>query len=125
MSLPPWHLCLASSLVLAGFGCGEDTGVAPIPAYAPTAKLLVISDPHYFDPSLGPSGPAFESYLTHDRKLIAESDAIMRALVDLVPAENPQFVLISGDLTKDGELLSHQSVAGYLQRIKAGGRRVF
>ena len=110
-------------ILLAAAGCGDDAG--PTPVYAPTAKLLVFSDPHYFDPSLGTSGPAFESYLMNDRKLIAESDAITRAMVGLVAAETPQFVLVSGDLTKDGELQSHQSMAAYLRQMQSGGRRVF
>jgi DNA repair exonuclease SbcCD nuclease subunit len=86
---------------------------------------MVFSDPHYFDPSLGASGAAFETYLAHDRKLIAESDAIMRAMVARAFAENPQVVLVSGDLTKDGEQLSHQTMAAYLAQLKAGGRKVF
>jgi hypothetical protein len=105
----------------AAAGCGDDTG----PVYAPAVKLLVFSDPHYFDPSLGTTGPAFEDYLSRDRKLIAESDAILRAMVGLVEAENPQVILVSGDLTKDGELASHQSVATYLRQMKSGGRKVF
>jgi len=91
----------------------------------PAVKLLVFSDPHYYDPSLGTTGPAFDSYVAHDRKLIAESDAIMRALVSAVDAANPEVVLVAGDLTKDGEQISHLSVANYLRQIKAQGRRVF
>ena len=110
--------------ILALAGCGDDASGSP-PAYAPALKMLVFSDPHYFDPSLGTTGSAFAKYLASDRKLIAESDAIMRAMVGLVQAENPQVVLVSGDLTKDGELLSHQSAAGYLRQMKAYNRRVF
>jgi 3',5'-cyclic AMP phosphodiesterase CpdA len=104
-------------------GCGDDTGTVPV--YQPTARLFVFSDPHYFAPSLGTTGPAFASYLEHDRKLIAESDAIMRAMVTLAEAENPQIVLIAGDLTKDGERPSHEAVASYLGQLEAGGARVF
>jgi 3',5'-cyclic AMP phosphodiesterase CpdA len=86
---------------------------------------MVFSDPHYFDPSLGTTGAAFEAYLASDRKLIAESDAIMRAMVAQVEAQNPQVVLVSGDLTKDGEQLSHHSVAALLAQMKTGGRKVF
>jgi DNA repair exonuclease SbcCD nuclease subunit len=114
-----WLLCL-----LAGVpACSDDTGSLPV--YHPAVKLLVFSDPHYFDPSLGTSGAAFEAYLASDRKLIAESDAIIRAMVEQVAAEDPQVVLVSGDLTKDGEQLSHQTMAGYLAQMKAGGRKVF
>jgi hypothetical protein len=112
-------------------GVPPDSGEAPLdsggapPVYHPAVKLLVFSDPHYFDPSLGTTGSAFETYLASDRKLIAESDAIMRAMVRLVATENPQVVLVSGDLTKDGEQLSHHSVAAYLAQMKADGCKVF
>jgi hypothetical protein len=113
------NVCLLGILA----SCGDDGHGSPV--YAPTVNLLVFSDPHYFDPSLGASGAAFETYLAHDRKLIAESDAIMRALVAQVQTENPQVVLISGDLTKDGEQQSHQSLARYLHQMQSGGSRVF
>ena len=118
----PRRVLLACLLAVAS-SCSDAGGTPPV--YHPAVKLLVFSDPHYFDPSLGTTGSAFETYLASDRKLIAESDAIMRAMVGLVEAENPQVVLVSGDLTKDGEQLSHQSAAGYLAQMKAGGRKVF
>jgi 3',5'-cyclic AMP phosphodiesterase CpdA len=86
---------------------------------------LVFSDPHYYDPSLGTTGTAFDSYVAHDRKLIAESDAIMRALVSAVDAANPEVVLIPGDLTKAGEQISHLSAANYLRQMKTQGRKIF
>jgi 3',5'-cyclic AMP phosphodiesterase CpdA len=114
----------AAAGLLPVSGCGDDLGATP-QVLPPKAKLLVFSDPHYFDPSLGTHGPAFEAYLASDRKLIGESDAIVRAMVANVEAENPTAVLIAGDLTKDGELLSHQSMARYLHQMKSNGRKVF
>lgn len=117
------HATLISLAVLATASCGDDSGT--MATYTPTAKLMVWSDTHYFDPTLGATGQAFESYLDGDRKLIAESDAIMRALVATAALKTPEFVLISGDLTKDGELASHQKLAGYLHQVEAGGSKVF
>ncbi len=85
----------------------------------------MLSDPHHYDPALGTDGAAFAAYTTRDRKLIAESDAIMRAMVAAVQAENAQVVLISGDLTKDGERASHERMASHLHQMMAGGRKVF
>ncbi|MBN2172606.1 MAG: metallophosphoesterase [Bacteroidales bacterium] len=89
-------------------------------------KICVFSDPHYFDPSLLINdGPAFEEYLTYDRKLLKESNAIMESLIDSLIAEQPDIVLISGDLTKDGELICHQQMAGYFSELENAGAQVF
>jgi 3',5'-cyclic AMP phosphodiesterase CpdA len=95
------------------------------PPTAPSVKLLVLSDPHYFDPSLGTTGQAFETYLARDRKLVPESDAVLRAVLAAVQLEKPDAILISGDLTKDGELTSHMLVADYLRQMRIDGRRIF
>jgi 3',5'-cyclic AMP phosphodiesterase CpdA len=113
-------ICLCGLVAPA---CDSSHGPSVFPT--PTVKLMVFSDPHYYDPSLGTSGAAFDNYVAHDRKLIAESDAVMRALVSAVNAENPDVVLIPGDLTKDGEQISHSSAASYLGQMKAQGRRIF
>ena len=118
----PQRVWLACLLACAA-SCSDDTGT--FSNYHPSVKLMVFSDPHYFDPSLGTSGAAFDAYLANDRKLIAESDAIMRAMVAEVEAQNPQVVLVSGDLTKDGEQRSHHSMAALLAQMKTGGRKVF
>ena len=118
--------CRLACLLLCGLGapaCDTESGHSAAPI--PTVKVLVFSDPHYYDPSLGTTGTAFDSYVAHDRKLIAESDAVLRAVVSVVDVVNPEVVLIAGDLTKDGEQLSHVSAANYLRQIKAQGRRVF
>ena len=118
--------CRLACLLLWGLwasACHSGGSQSAVPT--PTVELLVFSDPHYYDPSLGTTGTAFDSYVAHDRKLIAESDAIMRALVSAVDAANPEVVLIPGDLTKDGEQISHLSAANYLGQMKAQGRRIF
>ncbi|WP_292000935.1 alkaline phosphatase [Chlorobium sp.] len=88
-------------------------------------KISVISDPHYFAPSLGTTGDAFEAYLALDRKMIAESDAILQSALDIVKSENPDILLIPGDLTKDGEKISHQAFADYLSELESTGIKVY
>ena len=89
-----------------------------------TAKIIVFSDPHYFDPSLGASGAAFENYLVNDRKLIAESDAIMQELVSQILSSDAKIVVVPGDLTKDGEKICHEKFALYLKQLKDAGKIV-
>jgi len=99
----------------------DDSTNNPTPT---NIKIAVFSDPHLYDPALGTSGDAFQVYLAQDRKLIAESDAILQALIAKLLVEKPNLVLVPGDLTKDGEKQSHQKFANYLAQLKAAGIKV-
>jgi len=92
-------------------------------------KIAVISDIHYFDPSLLPEDPendaTFQWYLAQDPKLIALSDPIFRQVITELKMEKPDIVLIPGDLTKDGELLSHEAVIKSLRELLDLNVKVF
>lgn len=92
---------------------------------SPSLKLSVLSDIHYYDPTLGTTGKAFEDYLAGDRKLLAESSAVFDSAVNNLKNSDSNVVLISGDLTKDGELIDHQDVAKSLKEIEASGKKVY
>ncbi|MCS7090845.1 MAG: esterase-like activity of phytase family protein [Verrucomicrobiota bacterium] len=95
-------------------------------AVVPAVRMAILSDPHFMDPSLLVNdGPAFQSYLARDRKLLRESPAILEAAIDGILQASPQIVLIAGDLTKDGERVSHQGLTNALQRLRTAGISVF
>jgi 3',5'-cyclic AMP phosphodiesterase CpdA len=94
------------------------------PAY-PETNFVVFSDPHVCDPSLGTEGKAFENYLASDRKLLRESTEIMDAAIAAIKSEKASIVLVPGDMTKDGELSSHQLVISYLEQLEASGKQVY
>lgn len=94
-------------------------------AHYPEANFIVFSDPHIYDPDLGISGSAFESSLNTDRKLLRESTLIMEALIRNIESMEADFVLVAGDLTKDGELSSHRLAAFYLSQIETSGKSVY
>ncbi len=91
-------------------------------------SLAVVSDIHYMDPSLltngAEDGIAFQDYLNADPKLIQYSDAITKDVIANLLEEDPDLLLIPGDLTKDGELVSHQSLVALLQPLRTAGIRV-
>lgn len=124
---------IVSGLLIAGCACTglhprgrSAAGAEKIPAAPyPPVKFIVFSDFHYYDPSLGTVGPAFERYLNEDRKMLAESSEILESAVNAIQETAADFVLVCGDLTKDGELLDHQKVAGFLRRIEATGKKVY
>ncbi len=101
-------LVLLFLVILLG-GCSKEQGV-PEPGII---RFMVASDIHYFDPSLFslPANSYLNNYLENDRKLILESSAILNSLISNVLKEKPDFLLIPGDLTKDGEKQDHQMVS--------------
>jgi len=94
------------------------------PVY-PDCSFMVISDLHLYDPVLGTSGQAFETYLDEDRKLLRESPEIMDAAVTRISSSAAQFILVPGDLTKDGEKLCHLMAKNAFERIEASGKQIF
>jgi 3',5'-cyclic AMP phosphodiesterase CpdA len=98
--------------------------LAQAPAY-PETSLIVISDPHIFDSSLGTSGKAFEAYIAEDRKLVREGPEILESAITSVKGLKDNIVLVVGDLTKDGEKSSHELAAGYLAQLKAAGKKIY
>lgn len=93
----------------------------------PLKRLAVISDVHLMAPALlQKEGKAFDNYIANDRKLLVESPELLDSISKRLLAYHPQIVFITGDLTKDGERISHQLlVDNYLKPLKAQGIRVF
>lgn len=88
-------------------------------------NIFIMSDVHVMNPELLVNeGTAFDEYLATDRKLLQESEKILSTMVDTIISQKPELVLIPGDLTKDGELISHELVISYLQKIRENDIKV-
>jgi len=122
-------LPVTALLALALAGCDwspANTPLAPSPADS-VASLVVASDLHYFSPSLmtDTASADFKTYLLSDRKMIVQSPALLHSFLDSVRARRPRVVLITGDLTKDGEKQSHQEMADSLGTLRKLGIQVY
>ena len=85
-------------------------------------SAMLLSDIHVMAPELIVSeGAALSKVVDADRKMLVESARIFDALVDSILTLRPKMLLISGDLTKDGEKVSHEYVAAGLQRLLDAG----
>lgn len=95
----------------------------------PHLKIAVMSDIHFLDPTLftndAGAGAAFQNYLNFDPKLIELSAPILMKAVAEIVAAKPDILLIPGDLTKDGEKASHETMAVLLKQIADQGIKVF
>lgn len=81
-------------------------------------KISVLSDIHYFSTSMIKDCDDFTTAKNRDRKLLEESSAILDSAFAKVKAESPDVLLITGDLTKDGEKLGHMEVAYKLKKLQ-------
>lgn len=81
-------------------------------------KIASLSDTHYLSPTLIKDTEDFTEHLNSDRKMFAESEAFLNALLDTVKQDDPDVLLISGDLTKDGEKEGHVALAGILEKFE-------
>lgn len=92
-------------------------------------KIAVVSDIHYMDPSLlkngAAEGKAFQDYLDQDPKLLQYSAPVFQTVLEDLKRERPDLLLVPGDLTKDGEIIDHKAVAGYLAELQALGTKVY
>ena len=105
---------------------GRIARIFPTITPATVARFASFSDPHLYDAAaLGTATPEFAMYLAQDRKMIAESAEILTSVIDDLKTRQLDFVLVPGDLTKDGELLDHQLMATKLGELKAAGKKVF
>jgi len=119
---------LTSMLIMAGCislftGCKDESTAKEVPE---DVTFMIISDIHYFDPSLFslPANADFQTYLVSDRKLIIESSAILKNVLAIVLNKKPDFLLVPGDLTKDGEEISHKVVAALFEELTQQGIKV-
>lgn len=90
-----------------------------------SVTLFIASDLHYLSPRLGTQGTVYEeASAPKDGKAIRDIDAITNAFVDEIIAEKPDVVLLTGDLTLNGERASHEDLAEKLARIDPAITRV-
>lgn len=90
-----------------------------------TVKIAIMSDIHTMSERLVvKDGAAIEKYAASDSRMVRQSADILSTAIGQITAQHPDVVMISGDLTKDGERVSHELMASQLERLKAKGIKV-
>jgi predicted phosphodiesterase len=123
----PARVFLLFVVAMALAGCAGQGIPQPGPPVRPwpAVRFAVLSDPHLFDVATSDPGPAFEENLRTGPKLLAESRQILDAALSTIEAEKPDFLLVCGDLTKDGERASHELAVRELDGLLQAGIRVY
>ena len=89
-------------------GCSDTAAQAANNTTGATAvKLMVASDLHYLSPTLTDNGERFQAVMAAgDSKVTEYSEEIVDTLIQKAEEEKPDALLVSGDLTFNGEWIS-------------------
>lgn len=113
-----WKIGIAVSVLLLS-GCAK---ASTLPKKNEPLTLVIATDLHYLAPELHDQGERFQRLIEEsDGKLTEESEALADQFVQEMLQMKPQAVLLSGDLTFNGEKLSHQRLAQKLQVLTEAG----
>ena len=91
----------------------------PLNATAQT-RIAVVSDIHVMAPSLLDeiNEDDWNAYYSGQRKMLEQSAGLFDQFINKMKDEKPDILLITGDLTKDGEQASHLYVRNKLAELK-------
>ena len=88
--------------------------------------VYVLTDTHYYSKKIGTSGKAYEFDNNKSQKLLAHSAEVLSAAFDKISADTENnIILISGDVTNNGEIDSHYEFIEMLRDLKKRGKRVY
>ncbi len=89
-------------------------------------KITVLTDTHYYSEKSGTSGKAYEKASAKSQKLLAGSADLLKSAFDQIAEDNSSdILLISGDVTSDGELTAHEEFIALLREFKSKGKKVY
>lgn len=89
------------------------------------AKIIVATDTHYLSERINDKGKAFSDMVnSSDGKLVQYCDEIFSAFADEVVNAQPDVLILSGDLTFNGEKASHEDFVNKLKEIQSKGVQV-
>lgn len=89
-------------------------------------EFWVLSDPHYFDKSLTDSGEAYTKIKqTAAGKELDYQAESWQALIDKAIEQKPDMLIVTGDLTLNGEKVSAEKLAELLKQLSDQGINVF
>ena len=88
-------------------------------------KIWMVTDIHYLSPDLFDDGEAFaRMQATSAGKDLEHVPEMMEALVWEAAKEQPELLIVSGDLTFNGEYQSMVELAAFFERIEKNGTQV-
>lgn len=91
------------------------------PPYEPP-YFIIASDLHYQSPLMTDFGEAFQNFVRNDDgKVVEYVDSITDAFLAETAEKQPDALILSGDLTQNGEKVNHEELAKKLRLLESQG----
>lgn len=116
-------LCMIALLGLTS--CKKDSAetAEPLPFISSNEIVIAhITDTHYYPLNYCYNGnvadTSYEAQIRTGKKLVAESSAFNVQALEEIVAQNPDYLLVTGDLTSDGEIQAHIEMSNLLRQLQ-------
>lgn len=104
-------------------GCADSTKTKIVSGSDIT--FFVATDVHYLAESLTDDGEAYQKFITNsDGRQLNYISEIVDAFANDIKKKKPDVLIVSGDLTNNGEKESHLDLAKKLKKVEEGGTSV-
>lgn len=94
-------------------------------SYSPL-KITVLTDTHYYCDKNGTCGAAYDNADSRSQKLLAGSREVLESAFNQIKKDDEcDIVLISGDVTNNGEINAHEEFIEMLREFEKSGKKVY
>lgn len=118
LAMPTGMLAFADENNLTGGGDSQAVSAQALGGSESEIKIAVLSDMHYYPVNFVSDCADYTTYVGGDPKMLEESGSIADAALEMVRQDNPDILMVSGDLTKDGEIQGHRDLAAKFQKLE-------
>ena len=85
-------------------------------------RIILATDLHYQSHDADDGGKAFRTFVEEcDGKVVEYLPELLEAFLEEVIQEKPSALVLSGDLTMNGEKMNHEELADQLRRVRESG----
>lgn len=114
---------LAAVIAFIGF---NRSGPEAVIESGSDIRIFIATDLHYFDKSLTDFSEGFDAFaVTRDGKQLLYSEEIMDSFYEDIKEQKPDILIVSGDLSYNGEAVNHRELSDRFLRIEKLGTRVY
>ena len=88
-------------------------------------KIAVISDTHYLSKKLATNGAALQNFEAATGRIVEDLHKVLSQVLSELNAQQPDILIIAGDITNHGERDSHIDITAKLKPLMESGTRIF